>query len=189
MKVRESGMPPEDVWNTFFNVELILRELLIDSQVENLVEIGCGYGTFTLPVAEVIQGWLYAFDLDKEMIAATQAKINNKQIRNIILIERDIITYKTKIADNSIDYVMLFNILHHEKPSAILDQSFRILKPGGKLGVIHWRTDIETPRGPSLGIRTKPEDCVKWILESKFELLKEPLILRPYHYGIVAVKP
>jgi tRNA G46 methylase TrmB len=64
MKVRESGMPPEDDWESFFNVELILRELLIDSQVKDLVEIGCGYGTFTIPVARLIQGWLYAFDLD-----------------------------------------------------------------------------------------------------------------------------
>jgi ubiquinone/menaquinone biosynthesis C-methylase UbiE len=123
------------------------------------------------------------------MISITQDKINNQNITNINLIERDILSDKTKIPTNSIDYVMLFNILHHEKPAELLDESYRILKTGGKVGIIHWRTDIETPRGPSLGIRTKPEDCVKWILESKFELLKEPLILRPYHYGIVAVKP
>lgn len=188
MKVRESGMPPEDIWNSFFNVELILRELLIDSQVKDIVEIGCGYGTFTIPVAEIIHGCLYAFDLDKEMISATQDKINNQNITNIKLIERDILSDSTKIPANSIDYVMLFNILHHEKPSELLDESFRILKNGGKVGIIHWRTDIETPRGPSLGIRTKPEDCVKWIWESKFDLLKEPLILEPYHFGIVAIK-
>lgn len=84
---------------------------------------------------------------------------------------------------------MLFNILHHEKPSELLNESYRILKPEGKLGIIHWHTDIVTPRGPSFSIRTKQEDCVKWIKESKFNLLKGSLILEPYHFGIVAIKP
>lgn len=182
-------MPSEEVWNNFFNVGLILGELLIDSHIKDLVEIGCGYGTFTIPVAGIIRGKLFAFDLDKEMILSTQEKIRSHKITNIELIERDIITSTTKIPANTIDYVMLFNILHHEKPAELLDESYRILKTGGKVGIIHWRTDIETPRGPSLEIRTKPEDCVKWIWESKFELLKEPQILEPYHFGLVAIKP
>lgn len=181
-------MPAEELWDRFFNVDLILSELLINSQINDLVEIGCGYGTFTIPVSKIIQGRLYAFDIDNDMIAATRNKKRAQNIENIELIERDIITSTTRIAGNSIDYVMLFNILHHEKPSELLDESYRILKTGGKLGIIHWRTDIETPRGPALNVRPKPRDCIKWILESKFELLKEPLIFEPYHFGLVAIK-
>ena len=36
MKVRDSGMPKEDMWIEFFNVDLILSELQI-------IEIGFGY--------------------------------------------------------------------------------------------------------------------------------------------------
>jgi ubiquinone/menaquinone biosynthesis C-methylase UbiE len=61
-------MPAENMWADFFNVELILSELHIDSKINDLVEIGCGYGTFTIPAAKQIKGRLYAFDIEKEML-------------------------------------------------------------------------------------------------------------------------
>lgn len=51
MKVRDSGMPEEANWNDFFNVDFLLSELNIDSQITDLVEIGSGYVTFTIPPA------------------------------------------------------------------------------------------------------------------------------------------
>jgi hypothetical protein len=33
MKVRDSGMPDEKSWNDFFDTDLILSELQIDSQI------------------------------------------------------------------------------------------------------------------------------------------------------------
>ena len=63
-------MPAEDMWASFFNVDLILSELHIDSDINDLVEIGCGYGTFTVPSAKQISGNLYAFDIEEGMIEA-----------------------------------------------------------------------------------------------------------------------
>jgi tRNA G46 methylase TrmB len=54
-------MPAEDMWASFFNVDLILSELQINSDINDLVEVGCGYGTFTIPAAKQITGKLYAF--------------------------------------------------------------------------------------------------------------------------------
>jgi tRNA G46 methylase TrmB len=51
MKVRDSGMPEETKWNDFFDIDFILSELSIDSKIVDLVEIGSGYGTFTIPAA------------------------------------------------------------------------------------------------------------------------------------------
>ena len=42
-------MPDEKMWNDFFDIDLILSELQINSQIKDLVEIGIGYGTFTIP--------------------------------------------------------------------------------------------------------------------------------------------
>ena len=56
-------MPAEDLWASFLNIDLILSELQINSDVNDMVEVGCGYGTFTIPVAKKISGNLYAFDI------------------------------------------------------------------------------------------------------------------------------
>jgi len=99
-----------------------------------------------------------------------------------------ILTQTTGLEDNSVDYVMFFNILHHDSPTAFLDESFRILKQNGKIGIIHWRSDISTPRGPDLSIRPKPEQILEWIDKTKFQIDKEPFLIKPYHYGLIISK-
>lgn len=188
MKVRDSGMPNEMSWNSFFNIDLILNRLLINSEVEHLAEIGCGYGTFTLSAAKLLSGNLYAFDIDKNMIDHVKKKIMKQQINNIVLSHKDVLTHTTGLSDNSIDYVMLFNILHHESPQDFFDESHRILKPTGKIGIIHWRSDTPTPRGPDLSIRPKPDEIVEWFKKSQFEIVKPPFTIEPYHFGLVVAK-
>ena len=177
MKVRDSGMPEEANWNDFFNVDFLLSELNIDSQITDLVEIGSGYGTFTIPTARLIQGKLYAFDIEDEMIDILNQKIQNKQIDNIRLEKRDILAHSTALPDNSIDYVMLFNILHHESPMEFIDEAYRILKSNGKIGIIHWRSDISTPRGPDLSIRPKPNEIIDMI-DKKLQDTLEKIYLK-----------
>lgn len=188
MKVRDSGMPDEKIWNSFFDLGVILNELLINSEVEHLVEIGCGYGTFTLPAAKLLKGNLYAFDIEKDMIDCVKDKAMEHQINNIVFSHRDVLAQTTGLRRNSIDYVMLFNILHHESPQDFFDECHRILKPKGKIGIIHWRSDIPTPRGPNLSVRPKPEQIVDWLNKSQFEIEKPPFTIKPYHFGLVAVR-
>ncbi len=188
MKVRDSGMPEETKWNDFFNTDLLLSELKIDSQIVDLVEIGSGYGTFSIPTAKLIRGKLYAFDMEDEMIENLNQKIQNLQIDNIVLEKRDILAHTTGLPENSIDYLMLFNILHHDSPLDFIDEAYRILKPEGKIGIIHWRSDITTPRGPDLTIRPKPEQIIDWIDEYKFRIDKSPFIIEPYHFGLIITK-
>ncbi len=188
MKVRDSGMPDEKLWNDFFDIDLILSKLQINQQLNDLVEIGSGYGTFTIPTSKIISGKLYAFDIEHEMVENLGQKLIAQKIDNVIIANRDIITQTTGLKDNSIDYVMLFNILHHDSPSDILNEAHRILKPNGKIGIIHWRSDIKTPRGPELSIRPKPEQIMEWIDKLKYRILIHPFILEPYHYGLVISK-
>jgi len=55
---------------------------------------------------------------------------------------------------------MLFNILHHDKPQELLGEAYKVLRKNGKVGIIHWRTDMETPPSPEISIRPKPEQCI-----------------------------
>lgn len=49
MKTRESGMPGEALWESFFDPPTVLARLGLTPEARGVVEFGCGYGTFTLP--------------------------------------------------------------------------------------------------------------------------------------------
>ncbi len=64
LKIRESDMPKEEEWNKFFDPEVMLRLIGLNSTVEDVADFGCGYGTFTIPAAKIISGKIYAFDIE-----------------------------------------------------------------------------------------------------------------------------
>ena len=187
MKGRESGMPAQEAWEKFFEPAKILKTLGLNSQVIHAVEFGCGYGTFTIPAAKVVKGKVYAIDIEPEMIEATQQEARRQRLNNIETLLRDFILTGTGLESESVDYAMLFNILHIKNPKSLLQESCRILKPGGKLGIIHWNYDPATPRGPAMGIRPRPQDCLKWAESAGFTHPRQ-YDLKPYHYGIILVK-
>lgn len=189
MKVRDSGMPEADYWDSLFDVEIVLDRLGVSPGVQDLLEFGCGYGTFTMPTARRISGALHALDIDDEAmkIAADRARANG--LRNIIFTRRDFIEQGTGLVDSSVDYAMVFNILHHEHPVEILQEAHRVLKPGGSVGVIHWIHSDKTPRGPSLDIRPKPQDLHEHLLAAGFTVKSGwPISCPPWHYGIIGIK-
>jgi ubiquinone/menaquinone biosynthesis C-methylase UbiE len=122
------------------------------------------------------------------MLDIVTQKLNNESVSNVKLECRDVLVQTTGLADNSIDYVMLFNILHHESPNDFFTEAYRILKTNGKVGILHWSSDVETPRGPHLTIRPKPDQILQWIDKQKFSLLKEPVVIEPYHFGLILSK-
>lgn len=187
MKIRDSGMPEREMWERFFNPVKILATLGINSQTGDVAEFGCGYGTFTIPAARIIKGKIYALDIEPDMVRLTSEETKKQGLSNVEGIERDFMAEGSGLPDGSVDYAMLFNILHLEKPVALINEARRILKVGGKLGIIHWNYDPTTPRGPSMDIRPKPEDCVKWAESVGFSGAIQ-YDLKPYHYGIVLIK-
>ena len=175
------------MWSKFFDPEQILQQMDFTPDLFSVVDLGCGFGTFSIPASQMIKGKIHAFDIDPEMIRQLQSKIDKFNLQNIVMHLTDFISEGSGLDDNSVDYIMLFNILHHDNPHQILNEAHRILKPNAKAGIIHWRSDISTPRGPQLEIRPKPEQCKKWAIETGFGISKD-LILEPYHFGIIITK-
>ena len=189
MKVRDSGMPEEAMWSEFFDPQLILQQMEVTPELETIVDLGCGFGTFSIPAAKIINGKVLSFDIENEMVELMKAKIDQLKINNIELYQTDFIADGTGFPANSVDYAMIFNILHHDHPEQILNEVFRILKNGAKAGIIHWRSDVETPRGPSLEIRPRPQECITWAMKTGFKVSKNPFLLEPYHFGLIIQKP
>ena len=187
MKGRESGMPSQDVWEGFFTPAEALRVLGLDDTVSDVVEFGCGYGTFTIPAATLVKGTVHAVDIDADMVETTRTAADSAGLQNVNVVLRDCMADGTGVQSGSVDYAMLFNILHIEQPERLLGEALRVLKKDGKLGIMHWRCDRSTPRGPSMDIRPKPEQCVAWAEAAGFCKPKQ-YDLPPHHYGIVMRK-
>lgn len=188
MKVRDSGMPDETMWEGFFDPSDVLSRLLLTSETQSVVDLGCGYGTFTIPAARVTTGIVHGFDIEPEMIRATGSKAVIAGLANVRLHVRDFVADGTGLLADSVGYVMLFNILHAEAPERLLREAHRILASGGKVAVIHWVSDRPTPRGPSLDIRPTPADCRHWMIEAGFTMEGPVVDLPPYHFGMVGRK-
>ena len=190
MKLRESGMPEESYWETLFDVGLILDRLEIDERLRDMVELGCGYGTFTLPVAQRISGTLRTFDIDVGMVEKTVRRAAAGKIGNIVCEERDVFSHGFGVAQESQDACLLFNILHCEEPRRLLGEAARVVQPEGFVYVIHWRYDPVTPRGPSMDIRPRPEQIVEWAKRTGLLASPGPVLdLPPWHYGIRLHRP
>jgi len=188
MKVRQSGMPDEAYWESLFNVPGILDRLRIDETIADAVELGCGYGTFSIPVARRITGVLNTFDIDRHMVSRTRDRAGHAGIVNLICTLRDVLDRGFGLPEGSQDACLLFNILHFEKPARLLDEARRVLLTGGRLYVIHWRYDPRTPRGPSLDVRPRPEECIAWAKTAGFQERPPGILdLPPHHYGLVFV--
>jgi len=190
MILRESGMPEETFWESLFDVEKILHRLGIDDSLSDVVELGCGYGTFTLPVARRIRGVLTTFDIDPIMVARTARRAAEAGLGNVVCRGADVLTDGFAVSPESQDGCLLFNILHCENPIRLLTEGAKTVRRGGSVFVIHWRYDPATPRGPSMAIRPKPESIVAWAEETRLlQRSSEILDLPPWHYGIRFTRP
>jgi SAM-dependent methyltransferase len=177
MRIRDSGMPEEEYWESLFDVLLVLSRLGIE-RFHDIAELGCGYGTFSLPVARAIGGTLYTFDIEPEMVARTVERGDGLRI---VAEVRDVMEHGFGVA---VDAVLLFNILHCEEPVPLLRHAHNALRAGGEVLVIHWRDDIATPRGPSPLIRPSPAQIVEWASTAGLTLIGDTIDLPPWHYGL-----
>jgi cyclopropane fatty-acyl-phospholipid synthase-like methyltransferase len=167
----------------------ILDQLGLTSACHDLLEFGCGYGTFTIPAARQISGTVRALDLESEMLRNTQQLALSHGVDNVELLLRDFVADGSGLADQSVDYAMLFNILHVEEPVALLLEARRNLADNGLLGIVHWNHDEKTPRGPPLRMRPRPEQCRSWAEAAGFLMAGEIVDLPPYHYGLLMRRP
>lgn len=182
-------MPEETQWESYFNPVQVLDRLHFGNFLGPVVEFGCGYGTFTIPAAQASEAIVYAFDIELDMITRTSVKARDAGLSNVLAEVRDFVTHGTGLEEANADYCMLFNILHLEQPARLLSEALRILKPGKLLGILHWNYDPKTPRGPTMEIRPRPEQCQAWAVEAGFQPVSGLIDLPPFHYGLVFKRP
>lgn len=151
MFVRESGMPEVSYWEEVIDHCGLIDEMGLTNETD-ILEIGVGYGSFLKCFALNKNVRYQGIDLDPEMICHTRERFSSSPA--------SLDFYQGNIFDNAFmsgienaRLVLCFNILHHDNPDEIISICLDKLSAGGKLAIGHWRSDIETPRGPPVEMR------------------------------------
>ena len=128
--------------------EKVMKEIGIkEGQV--ILDFGCGSGIFSLPAARIIgkEGKIYALDKNKTELNELIGKAESKGLRNIEIVK---ISGKLKIPlrDESIDMVLLYDVLHSyyfspDERRKLLREVYRVLKPNALLSVYPEHMELE----------------------------------------------
>ncbi|ENN84975.1 hypothetical protein RHSP_58567 [Rhizobium freirei PRF 81] len=186
-----TSMPDRDWWSALWpDPQDTLRALHITPEM-TVLDLCCGDGYFTAPLAKLVAGNVYALDLDAAMLEMAKAEClrQGASVKEWICADaRDVATYLPE----KVDYVLMANTFHGVPDQPALVRVIRaVLKSGGLLGIVNWvnRPREETivlgqPRGPKTGMRMAPEDVTAIVEADGFRLLAA-IELPPYHYGVV----
>lgn len=191
MKIPQSDMPDEAMWQSFFDPNALMRTLVPKAPLSgNAAELGCGYGTFTMAALNSVTGTVYAYEIEPLLCKALQHRLGAGNSSRLTVRCEDVLTQGTGVEPNSLRLVMAFNFLHFADPIPLLTHLHTRLEPGGQLLIIHWRSDIKTPRGPDLSMRPTPQTVYQWCQQAGFEELSQPDISAscPWHFAVVATK-
>jgi ubiquinone/menaquinone biosynthesis C-methylase UbiE len=114
-----------------------------------VLEIGPGGGSYTIHVARAVgeKGKLFALDIQAEMLAQLQAKLDrteNRDIQNVELLHKS--AYDLPFEFGSIDLVYMITSFQEIPDKArTLDEVKRVLKPGGFLAISEFLPDPDYP--------------------------------------------
>ena len=176
-------MPEKDQWESYFSPLEIFKKFALDSNAGPILDFACGFGTFAIPLAKITKKQIYCVDINSDYLKLLQTSIEKNKINNVSVMNIDIFD-KAFTLPEPMSAILLFNILHCENPQIIIKKLAKFLKKNGEIFVIHWRSDIETPRGPSLDIRPKPEEIITLMNSLGFEKKFFDPEISSYHYGI-----
>ena len=115
-----------------------IKQEIISSRIKkgnHVLDYGCGPGFVTIPTAKIVgaQGVVYALDIHPLSIAIIKNKIKKYNLKNV----KTILTNKsTGLPDESIDIVLLFNVIFMIKDKDVLIKELhRVLKKGGIISI------------------------------------------------------
>lgn len=152
------------------------------------VDLACGPGYFTIPIARRITktGKVFAVDHNSTMIAHLKKNLEIEQVLNDVTIIEDEIS-KTNLPDGVADLIIFANVLHdiEDKKSFLLEVR-RIANSKCKIVDIDWHKR-DTEMGPPLELRLTEEESRNILMENGLEITRA---MNPgkYHYGFVCKK-
>jgi SAM-dependent methyltransferase len=106
---------------------------------ERVLEVGCGTGAATVPLAEVVgdTGEIVGIDISEPMLAAARERISHSGLRNITLLRADAQVHAFE--PNRFDLVASrFGVMFFADPVAAFRNLLGAMRPGGRLCFACW---------------------------------------------------
>jgi len=115
-----------------------------------VLDFGCGYGIYTIPIAKIVgeQERVYALDKDKEALDTLMQKAGSAGLTNIERMETSG-ELEIGLADASVDGVLLFDVFHSfyfpqaDDRRRLLSEIYRIMKSSAFLAISVWPNLME----------------------------------------------
>jgi SAM-dependent methyltransferase len=113
---------------------------------ESVLEIGCGTGAATLPLAAAVgaQGRLVAIDISEPMLAVARRRIAEHGLRNVTLLLGDAQVFAFEPAAFDVAASRM-GVMFFADPTAAFRNISGALKPGGRLVFACWAPLAENP--------------------------------------------
>jgi SAM-dependent methyltransferase len=186
-------MPDATWWQALFPNPAQILALVGLAPGMDVVDLCCGDGWFTLPMAKVARH-VMAVDIDARMLALASSHLAQERLSNYDYQLGD----AYRLADyvpRPVDFVFMANSFHGVPDRTRLARVVgEVLKPGGRFAIVNWHqlprevtTVLGQPRGPKSELRLSPEQTVKAVETGG---LKRTAIvdIPPYHYGAIFAK-
>jgi ubiquinone/menaquinone biosynthesis C-methylase UbiE len=172
--------PDRDIWQ---HPEQIMDVLGI-AEGSVVADIGAGAGWFTIRLARRVgpNGIVYAEDVQPEMLAAIQRRVNAEGLMNV----KQILGKGSdpQLPKAALDVALMVDAYHEiDDRVPLLRNLARALRPGGRIGVVDFKLEGSGP-GPAMEERISPETVVNDAKSAGLRLLSQQTFL-PYQYFLI----
>lgn len=186
-----TSMPDRDWWAALWpDPENLLLSLGATAGM-TVLDLCCGDGYFTAPLAKIVDGRVYALDLDPEMIEMAQEEAARQGVSVLNWLTADARDV-AELVPEQVDFVLMANTFHGVPDQPGLVQAVaKTLRPGGLFAIVNWHKlpreqtpVLGQPRGPKTEMRMSP-GVVQAVVEPGGFAFRKLVDLPPYHYGAV----
>ncbi len=132
---------------------------------QRVADVGAGTGYFSLPMARAVgeDGHIFAVDLQQEMLDLLAKKLQQDDSPTNVSLHRGPAS-QLPLEDRSVDVAFYANVWHEfDDGEDVLREALRIAVPNGRIAVLDWRHDKESPPGPPQGHRIAADTLVDFL--------------------------